>query len=65
MNAIRQQLPEPLDPDGSNTVLYEFINMPDSSGFGSYTESGIVIPAKYKGENVNFISQMYLDTEVS
>jgi len=39
--------------------------MPDSSGFGSYTESGIVIPAKYKGENVNFISQMYLDTEVS
>ena len=34
-------------PDGSNTVLYEFIRMPDSTGFGDYTESGIVIPAKF------------------
>ena len=61
--AIRAQLPEPLEPDGSNTVLYEFIKMPDSSGFGSYTESGIVIPATYQGEAVNFTSQMYLDIE--
>jgi len=61
--AIRAQLPEPLEPDGSNTVLYEFIKMPDSSGFGSYTESGIVIPAQYEGEKVNFTSQMYLDIE--
>lgn len=61
--AIRAQLPEPLEPDGSNTVLYEFIKMPDSSGFGSYVESGIVIPAKYKGQPVNFTSQMYLDIE--
>lgn len=61
--AIRTQLPEPLEPDGSNTVLYEFIKMPDSSGFGSYTESGIVIPAKFKGEAVNYTSQMYLDIE--
>ena len=61
--AIRAQLPEPLEPDGSNTVLYEFIKTPDSSGFGSYTESGIVIPAKYNGESVNFTSQMYLDIE--
>jgi len=58
---IREQLPEPLEPDGSNTVLYEFIRMPDSSGFGDYTESGIVIPAKYKGESVNFTAQMYLN----
>lgn len=42
--AIREALPEPLERDGSNTVLYEFIRMPDSSGFGDYTESGIVIP---------------------
>lgn len=62
-DAIRVQLPEPLEPDGSNTVLYEFIKMPDSSGFGSYTESGIVIPAKMDGEAVNFTSQMYLDIE--
>lgn len=61
--AIRAAVPEPLDPDGSNTVLYEFIKMPDSSGFGDYTESGIVIPCTYKGEPVNFTAQMYLDDE--
>ena len=61
--AIRQALPEPLEPDGSNTVLYEFIKMPDSSGFGDYTESGVVIPAKYQGESLNFTAQMYLDDE--
>ena len=61
--AIRAALPEPLQPDGSNTVLYEFIRMPDSSGFGDYTESGIVIPATFEGEPVNFTAQMYLDCE--
>jgi len=62
-DAIRAALPEPLEPDGSGHVLYEFIRMPDSSGFGDYTESGLVIPAKYKGELVNFTAQMYLDDE--
>ena len=61
--AIRAALPEPLDPDGSNTVLYEFIRMPDSAGFGDYTESGVVIPALYQGRHVNFTAQMYLDDE--
>lgn len=62
-DAIRDALPEPLEPDGSNTVLYEFIKMPNSAGFGDYTESGVVIPALYKGEHVNFTAQMYLDDE--
>jgi len=61
--AIRAALPEPLEPDGSNAVLYEFIRMPDSAGFGDYTESGVVIPALYRGEHVNFTAQMYLDDE--
>lgn len=61
--AIRAALPEPLEPDGSDTVLYEFIRMPDSAGFGDYTESGVVIPALYRGEHVNFTAQMYLDDE--
>jgi acetoacetate decarboxylase len=61
--AIRHAVPEPLEPDGSNHVMYEFISMPDSSGFGSYFESGVVIPAQYKGEKVNFTAQMYLDCE--
>lgn len=62
-DAIREALPEPLEPDGSNTVLYEFIRMPDSSGFGDYTESGVVIPALYNGEHVKFTAQMYLDCD--
>ena len=37
--------------------------MPDSSGFGSYTESGIVIPCQLGGEEMNFVSQMYLDDD--
>jgi acetoacetate decarboxylase len=37
--------------------------MPDSTGFGDYTESGIVIPAKFRGEPVNFTAQMYLDCD--
>lgn len=61
--AIRAALPEPLQPDGSNTVLYEFIRMPDSAGFGNYTESGIVIPALMGEQHVNFTAQMYLDDE--
>ena len=62
-DAIREALPEPLEPDGSNTVLYEFIRMPDSAGFGDYTESGVVIPALFRGEHMNFTAQMYLDDE--
>lgn len=61
--AIRDALPEPLEPDGSNRVLYEFIRMPDSSGFGDYTETGIVIPCTFKGEPASFTAQMYLDCE--
>ena len=62
-DAIRAALPEPLQPDGSDTVLYEFIKMPDSAGFGDYAESGVVIPALLDGEHVNFTAQMYLDDE--
>jgi acetoacetate decarboxylase len=60
---IRAQLPEPLMPADQPLVHYEWIKMPDSSGFGSYTESGLVIPCTFKGEEVNFVSQMYLDDD--
>lgn len=59
--AIQRAVPEPLKPDGSNTVLYEFIKMPDSSGLGCYEESGVVIPCTFEGEPCNFTAQMYLD----
>jgi acetoacetate decarboxylase len=60
---IREQLPEPLEPVENPVVHYEWILMPDSSGFGSYTESGLVIPCRYKGEDMNFVAQMYLDDD--
>jgi acetoacetate decarboxylase len=49
--------------DGSNQVLYKCIAMLDASGFGSYTESGLVIPCTYNGETINYIAQMYLNDE--
>jgi acetoacetate decarboxylase len=60
---IREQLPEPLEPVEQPLVHYEWIKMPDSSGFGSYTESGIVIPCRFNGQEINFVSQMYLDDD--
>jgi acetoacetate decarboxylase len=60
---VREQLPEPLEPLDAPLVHYEWILMPDSSGFGSYTESGLVIGCRYKGEEMNFVSQMYLDDD--
>jgi acetoacetate decarboxylase len=61
--AIRQAVPEPLTPDPSNQVFYEWIKMPDSSGFGDYTESGVVIPCSFNGEPCNYVAQMYLDDD--
>lgn len=50
---LKKGVPYPLVPQ-SNIVIFEWINMPDSSGFGSYTESGIVIPCLLNGEPVNY-----------
>ena len=63
--AVREALPEPLEPTGDrkNLCFYEWMNMPDSSGFGDYVESGSGIIATYKGEPCNFSVQMYLNDE--
>ena len=42
-------------------VKHEFIRMPDSSGFGDYTESGQIIPVSYKGEEGTLTLAMFLD----
>jgi acetoacetate decarboxylase len=60
---IRAQLPEPLEPVERPLVNYEWILMPDSSGFGDYTETGVVIPCRYRGEEMGFVSQMYLNDD--
>jgi acetoacetate decarboxylase len=59
---LRAVVPEPMEPDGCS-ITFEVMKMPDSSGFGDYTESGIVIPCLYKGEKVNFPLMMFLDDE--
>jgi len=60
--AVRAAVPEPLEPV-DDLVFCEWIRMPDSSGFGDYTESGIVIPCTYQGKPINFTAQMYLDDD--
>lgn len=60
MEALRAVVPEPLEPVNS-IVKYEFIKMPDSDGFGSYCESGQVIPVKFNGAVGNYLHSMYLD----
>ncbi|MFZ4762493.1 MAG: acetoacetate decarboxylase [Alphaproteobacteria bacterium] len=59
---LRSVVPEPLEPESAQ-IIFEVMKMPDSSGFGSYTESGLVIPCIYKGEKVNFPLMMFLDDE--
>jgi len=62
IKVLREIVPEPLvikEP----LVKYEFIKMPDSSGFGNYTESGQVIPITYKGKEGGYVLSMYLDCE--
>ncbi len=61
--SVRAAVPEPLVPDAEAIVYYEWIRMPDSSGFGDYTESGVVIPCTWQGTPCNFVSQMYLDDD--
>jgi acetoacetate decarboxylase len=60
--AIRAMLPEPLEPDG-NHVFFEWMKMPDSSGFGSYEEAGCGIMARWEGQPCSYTAQMYLDDE--
>ena len=58
--ALRRVIPAPLEMT-EPLVKYEFIRMPDSTGFGDYTESGQVIPISYKGEAGGYVRMMFLD----
>lgn len=61
--AVRAALPEPLEPAAGNLAFYEWMKMPDSTGFGDYEESGSGVLATCFGEPCNFSVQMYLDDE--
>jgi acetoacetate decarboxylase len=58
--ALEKVVPEPLTFE-EPLVKYEFIRMPDSTGFGNYTESGQVIPVKYNGKDGNYTHAMFLN----
>ncbi len=60
---LRAALPEPLQPADGNLAFYEWMKMPDASGFGDYEESGTGILATFNGKPCNFSVQMYLDDE--
>ena len=60
MNALRAVVPEPLEVV-QPLVKFEFIRMPDSTGFGSYTESGQVIPVRLNGVHGSYAHAMYLN----
>jgi acetoacetate decarboxylase len=60
--ALAAVVPEPLEITDS-VVKYEFIRMPDSTGFGDYTETGQVIPVRLNGEDGAYTHAMYLDDD--
>lgn len=60
MEKLRAVVPEPLMVE-EPLVKYEFIRMPDSTGFGDYTESGQVIPVTFKGRKGGYTHCMFLD----
>lgn len=60
--ALEAVVPAPLEID-EPLVKYEFIRMPDSTGFGDYTETGQVIPVRYKGQHGGYVHSMFLDDD--
>lgn len=61
-DALQAVVPEPLEI-AEPVVKYEFIRMPDSTGFGDYTESGQVIPVVYEGQPGSYVHAMYLNDD--
>jgi acetoacetate decarboxylase len=59
---LRAVVPEPLEVD-EPLVKYEFIRMPDSTGFGDYTETGQVIPVSFRGRKGGYTHCMFLNDE--
>jgi len=59
---LRAVVPEPLEID-EPLVKYEFIRMPDSTGFGDYTETGQVIPVSLHGRQGGYSHCMFLNDD--
>jgi acetoacetate decarboxylase len=61
-DVLRALVPEPLEV-GAPIVKYEFIRMPDSTGFGDYTETGQVIPVSFRGRKGGYTHCMFLNDD--
>jgi acetoacetate decarboxylase len=62
LEALRRVVPAPLEIV-EPIVKYEFIRMPNSTGFGDYTESGQVIPVRFEGQTGGYVHAMFLDDD--
>jgi len=62
LERLRAVVPEPLEVT-EPVVKYEFIRMPDSTGFGDYTETGQVIPVSFQGRKGGYTHCMFLNDE--
>ncbi len=60
MDRLRAVVPAPLEVT-EPLVKYEFIRMPDSTGFGDYTETGQVIPVSWNGRHGGYTHCMFLN----
>lgn len=60
MEKLRAVVPAPLEVT-EPLVKYEFIRMPDSTGFGDYTETGQVIPVSWNGRKGGYTHCMFLN----
>jgi acetoacetate decarboxylase len=60
IDRLRKVVPAPLEID-EPLVKYEFIRMPDSTGFGDYSESGQVIPVSFRGRKGAYTHSMFLN----
>jgi len=60
VDALERLVPKPLEVT-EGIVKYEFIRMPNSTGFGDYTESGQVIPVRFSGEVGGYVHAMFLN----
>ena len=63
-DAMRAVVPEPLvvtEP----LVRFEVMRMPDTTGLGSFNESGQVLHVEYEGEPADYLHAMYVDSLAS
>jgi acetoacetate decarboxylase len=57
---LRALVPEPLKVE-EPLVKFEFIRMPDSTGFGDYSECGQVVPISFHGRKGGYTHCMFLN----